>query len=294
MDPVLLDQRGIPGADADIVIRHPLTMNLNSVYRHSGNITIETEGILEIIGLGGESRFVYEGTRFANQGILMTNRPVEIRNSSAIGITTFALEAGAQTLLGSDLLLSGHVTLHILNGSCGATIVKGELLVEGERTAVLGKGSWIAEGGFRIWDKNGLEIIEFPQKNVAFTAQMSKGLQLFNEINTCALDQRGLEGTFDPAAITKTDSKTHHQLGLYPNPQVSGVPVHLDGEGFDSQEIVMIEIRTLMGQRVHTEMQPADDAGKVLLQADWNINPGQYIVSIRGSHHYASQRMVRQ
>lgn len=295
VDPELISQNGIPEAGDEVVIRHPLTQILEGSYHHSGSITIEAEGILEVISLEGGAQYIFSGKNFNNSGILMTNVPVVIRSKNQIAATEFLMNEGSQALIGSDLSFVGKVNARFTNGSCGAMIVKGALKVSGINVHFYGNGGWIVENGYRIFDQNNAELITSGEREQALASYMEKGLKLFTDINMCALDQRGLEGTWIPA--TDIDAEVEDRgnvLGMFPNPQSNGTSVQINGNGFEMEESVIVEVRTMMGQQVFSQLSLTDENGEIHISADWTLEPGQYFVTVRGASHRATQRMMRQ
>lgn len=295
VDPVLISQSGIPEAGDDIVVRHPMTHLLESAYHHSGSIVIESEGVLEIISLEGSPQYIFSGKSFRNLGILMTNLPIVIRSKNQVGATEFWMEEGSQTLLGSTLSYIGKVNSHFANGSCGAMIVKGALTVTGVNTHFYGTGSWIVENGYRIFDENNVELTDPVKRDQALASYMEEGLSLFSDMNMCALDQRGLEGTWTPDIDLGVESEDRSNvLGMFPNPQTNGTNLQIDGTGFEMEETVFVEVRTMMGQQILSQVSVADANGEIHISADWSLEPGQYFVTVRGGSHRATQRMMRQ
>ncbi|MDP5171018.1 MAG: T9SS type A sorting domain-containing protein [Bacteroidia bacterium] len=296
LDSVILDQRGLPGTEDDLVIRHPLTLTLEEAYAHAGNIKIESEGVLEMFGRGEEAVFVFNGKKLINEGVFMTNLPVIIKGQDKGLAIQFIIAEGSQTLLGSHLTLAGKAQLQVLNGSCGAFLVKKELRIQGEDVFLLGLGSWIVEGGRRAWAADGNEITNIVHRDAAIAAQMEIGLSLYADITFCALDQRGVAGTLDTNVDINADSEAASikTLSIYPNPQSSNDQVNVEGRGFGDQEVVFVEVRTLMGQRILAESTASNVDGVVSFQTSWNLNPGQYVVLIRGKQHVASHRLVCQ
>lgn len=294
-DPDLILQSGIPEAGDDVVIRHPLTQIFEGSYHHSGSVTIEAEGILEVLSIEGGSQYIFSGKAFNNSGILMTNVPVVIRSRNQVSATEFVMKEGAQTLLGSELSFVGKVNAHFVNGSCGALIVKGALTVNGINVHFYGNGGWIVENGYRIFDRNNVELTNPVTRDQELASYMETGLKLFTDINMCALDQRGLEGTWIPTTDIEAETEERSNvLGMFPNPQSNGTFVQIDGTGFEMEESVSVEIRTMMGQQILSQVSVADENGDIHLSADWTLEPGQYFVTVRGASHRATQRMVRQ
>lgn len=295
VDPVLISQSGIPEAGDDVVIRHPLTQILEGAYHHSGSIMIESEGVLEVISLEGNPQYIFSGESFRNFGILMTNLPIVIRSKNQVAATEFWMEEGSQVLLGSALSFVGKVNAHFANGSCGALIVKGALTVTGVNIHFYGAGGWIVENGYRVFDENNVELTDPVKRDEALASYMESGLSLFTDMNMCALDQRGLEGTWIPVTEFGLEEEDRSNvLGMFPNPQSNGSNVQIDGTGFEKEESVFVEVRTMMGQQVLSQVSVADENGEIHISANWTLEPGQYFVTVRGASHRATQRMMRQ
>lgn len=295
LDPVLISQSGIPEAGDDVVIRHPLTQILEGAYHHSGSIMIESEGVLEVISLEGNPQYIFSGESFKNFGILMTNLPVVIRSKNQLAATEFWMEEGSQALLGSALSFVGKVNAHFINGSCGALIVKGALTVTGINIHFYGVGGWIVENGYRVFNKNNVELIDPVKRDQALASYMESGLSLYTDMNMCALDQRGLEGTWLPITEINLDTEDRSNvLGMFPNPQANGMSIQIDGTGFEMEESVFVEVRTMMGQQILSQLSVADENGDIQISANWTLEPGQYFVTVRGVSHRATQRMMRQ
>ncbi len=295
VDPVLISQGGIPEVGDDVVIRHPLTQILEASYHHSGSIVIESEGVLEIISLEGSPQYIFSGESFKNFGILMTNLPVVIRSKNQVAATEFRLEEGSQALMGAALSFVGKVNAHFTNGSCGAFIVKGALSVTGINIHFYGAGGWIVENGYRIFDQNNIELTDPAKRDQALASYMETGLSLFSDMNMCALEQRGLQGTWTPDNAIHAETEDRSSvLGMFPNPQSNGTNLKIDGSGFEKEESVFIEVRTMMGQQVLSQMSMADENGDIHLSTNWTLEPGQYFVTVRGVSHRATQRMMRQ
>lgn len=294
-DPELINQSGIPESGDDVVIRHPLTQILESAYLHAGSVTIESEGILEIISFEGGAQYIFSGQTFRNSGILMANMPVVIRSKNQVGATEFWMEEGSQALLGSELSFVGKVNAHFDNGSCGALLVKGALTVTGINVHFYGTGGWIVENGYHIFNGNNVELTDPLKRDQALASYMESGLSLFTDMNMCALEQRGLEGTWIPVNDVNVESEERgNVLGMFPNPQSNGTSLQIDGRGFEMEESVSVEVRTMMGQQVLSQVSVADANGEIHISADWTLEPGQYFVTVRGASHLATQRMMRQ
>lgn len=294
-DPVLLDQRGIPAEGDDLVIRHPLTLSLSETYQHTGNISIQDEGILEVFTLEENTELILAGHQFLNEGIFMTNLPVVVRNQNQLTPSTFTHEDGSQVLLGHSLTLIGKVEVNFNNGNCGAVLVKGELFVTVSNITILGSGSWIVEGGYTIYNESGVALTDPQQRDQAFAEIMEKGLALYSDITMCAQEARGLAGTLDPAVDPQVEEEDSDNLiSVFPNPSTSSNSMTIDAAGFEAEEQVFMDIRTLMGQQIMSRTFASTAEGSIHLTADWNLEPGQYIMTMRGASHLATQRLVRQ
>lgn len=294
-DPTLIVQSGVPAAGDDIVVRHPLTMVLEATYQHTGALTIETEGILEILSFEGGTEYIFSGKDFTNEGILMTNVPMVVRSQNQIATSTFFMGEASQVLLGSNLSFLGKVDAHLTNGGCGTMIIQGALSVQGTGVHFYGTGGWVAEGGYRVYDQGNVEIDDSAQRDLLMASFMEAGLSLFSELSMCALNQRGLEGTWEPSYDFEVETEERNNvLGMFPNPQTNGTMLNISGEGFEAEESLSIEIRTMMGQQILSQLTVADENGEVHLSTDWNLEPGQYFVTVKGASHLATQRMVRQ
>ncbi len=291
LDVLVLDQRGLPASDDHLVIRHPLTWTVEGVVVRSGDIRIEAEGVLELLGRGQDASLVLRGAALQNDGILMSNLAIRLDGQGS----SLELMEGAQTLLGGDLSLGGDARLAIDNGSCGALVVKGSLLVHGEKVTVLGKGGWIVEGGYRVWDQQDNEVVEVFSRASAMAALMQEGLTLFPALDMCATHQRGLEGSLDPLdliGVEKEVQATH--LSLYPNPRSVQDLMNVEGFGFEPNESVVMEVRTLFGQMVTAVEGQSDETGRASLSGNFHLEAGQYLVTIRGSQHLATQWLICQ
>ena len=294
-DPILIDQRGIPAEGDDLIIRHPLTLSLTETYQHTGNISILDEGILEVFTIESNTELILAGNEFLNQGIFMTNLPVVVRNQNQLTPSTFTHEEGSQVLMGESLTLIGKVEVSFNNGSCGAVLVKGGLYVTVSNISILGSGGWIVEGGYTIYNESGLSLTNPQERDQALAEIMEKGLALYPDMNMCALESRGLSGTMDPAVDPQSESEDRSNLiSLFPNPSTSGSAVTLDAEGFVGEESIVVEIKTLMGQLIMSRTFTSTTEGNIHTTTDWNLEPGQYIMTIRGANHLATQRLVRQ
>lgn len=289
LDAVVLDQRGLPAEDDHLVIRHPLTWTVEGVVARSGDLRIEAEGVLELLGRGQGATLALTGAALQNDGILMSNVLIMLNGGS------LELKEGAQTLLGGDLSLEGDARMAIDNGSCGALLVKGRLMIHGEMVKVLGKGGWIVEGGYRVWDANDNEVLDIMARANAMAALMQEGLTLFSALDMCATHQRGLEGSLDPLDLigVEREAKATH-LSLYPNPRSAQDLINVAGTGFEPNEAVVMEVRTLFGQMVTAVEGQSDETGRASLSGNFHLEPGQYLVTIRGSKHLATQWLICQ
>lgn len=294
-DSVIIDQRGIPAASDNLVIRHPLTLSLDQDYEHSGSLIIAGEGILEVLSVAANTELILSGSSLINAGILMTNLPVTVSNHDQLVAGTFLQRQGSQMLLGSSLTLSGKLDVGFENGNCGAVMIKGALKVYAAQVRIYGSGSWIVEAGYMVYTESGTLISDPTKRDEALASMMEKGLSLFSDIQLCALDQRGLAGTLDPLAAPLAEAEDRSSLiAVFPNPFTTGNDLTIDGLGFEAEEVLSVELRTMMGQQVLSELHTSTPEGTIRLTASWSLEPGQYIITIRGSRHLATQRLLRQ
>ncbi len=293
--PELTEQRGVPSFSDEVVIRHPLTMTLAEQVIFRGNISIVEEGILEIFSFRPAVTFSFEGHLLSNDGILMTNIPLQMPDLQQLGYRTIALGEGSQTLLGSDLILAGKSRLELANASCGATLITGSIMVHGSDAELIGTGNMVAEGGFRIWNDQGEEIIDATTRQHVFTSQMASEMKLYLDVQACAAGHRGMIGSMVPSNDqAETESMAIRPMSLFPNPSNANSPIHIESEGFTSETTVVLEIRTLMGQQVLSHRIRTSSKGKVEEKGAWDLQPGQYFVTIRDNSHLSIQRLVCQ
>ncbi len=294
MDSAESGQEGVPGANDIVVLRHPMTFILKNTYVHGGNLLIENEGILEVVGFGDRAVFVFEGKEWKNEGILISNLPILIRTHGETP-SRLVLGEGSQTMFGASLSLIGS-HLDIQNGSCGAFFIQGELHLHGNEVLIAGQGAWVAELGFRVWVNVEEELTDPLAKNIFLATVMHRGLSLYTQLADCNAGQNSVAGTYDPS-----DAADHNEakpasvhMVMYPNPQNMESQLQLKATGFEAGEVIQIEVRNLLGQPMLSQSTLSSEMGEVAVSTYWNLDQGHYLVSLRGTHQVATQRLVRQ
>ena len=176
-----------PSEDDDIVIRHFLSHVIDHTYVHRGGLTIEENGILEIIATNDlKQAFRFAGPRFHIKGTLIVGGHL----SHDQGEMIFAPEAWV--MIGGNLdLQSPQGTLNQIS-SCGGLEISGNLQVNVETTFASGQGKWLVLGELQPYRGQRELITQNPLSVLA--GIFSEGSSIHESIEACQEDLVTLSG----------------------------------------------------------------------------------------------------
>ena len=170
------------------------------------------------------------------------------------------------------------------------------------------RGKWAAGRVELLWETNPNEILDF------YTVERSKDGISFESIATLAtynwtedgkhyeiIDENPLKGSaYYRVRKTSYDGQetlsrwffldTKPSLQLYPNP-ATGQNVHLNMSGFAQQANVIVSVKNMMGQELHTLSLQADMSGSILHQLTHSLKPGYYLIQVSTDTHNSAQTL---
>ncbi|MEM7655360.1 MAG: T9SS type A sorting domain-containing protein [Bacteroidota bacterium] len=102
------------------------------------------------------------------------------------------------------------------------------------------------------------------------------------------LKQTLADGSFQYSSTVKVEQQILGQsLNVFPNP-TTGPQVMLQSQGFAAGETVQVEIRSLLGQSVVDRSIPTDRTGVLQHDLQHNLQPGTYILTVKGKTQQVS------
>lgn len=290
LDSLLLDQRGIPAPEDHLVIRHPITLISSSPLSILGDLRIEQAGMLEIILLEEGISATLAGQVVQIDGMLTVNTTLQLGLAGGSS-PRLILGPGAQSWIGGDLRLTARSQLTLMESACGNLHISQSLVLLDDDFRITGSGSWLAEAGVRRIDPGTQALTAGSEAEDLLRQNMSQGLVLYSDMNTCALGQRGLQGLYAAPEDLAMDLA---RVTVFPNPQTTQTPIHIEADGFSAGEMLQVEVRNLVGQTFHQQSCVASEAGKLALMPQWNLPTGTYLITIQGSERLGSQYLLRQ